>query len=209
VGSTAIGQDQVQASPLEMATVAATIADGGRRPAPSLLARDADGEGTSAGAAASGGGRTAAAGSGGAGAGVRAISAATARTVRGLMIDVVRFGTGTAAAIPGVVVAGKTGTAELSSPSSCGASGSEQKPAEGEEHASAEHTSEASSCAAAESNPQNTDAWFAAFAPALHPRIAVAVLMVRDGAGGATAAPVARQVLEAGLQATAQGAAGT
>ena len=36
-----------------------------------------------------------------------------ARTVRRLMIGVVREGTGTAAAIPGVTVAGKTGTAEL------------------------------------------------------------------------------------------------
>jgi cell division protein FtsI/penicillin-binding protein 2 len=182
VGSTAIGQDQVLASPLEMATVAATIADGGRRPAPSLVL-GAGGRGTSGGGS------------------VRAVSPATARTVRGLMVDVVRFGTGTSAAIPGVVVAGKTGTAELGSPSACGASGSERKPAEGEhgsERTSEERTSEAS-CAAEQSNPQNTDAWFAAFAPALHPKIAVAVLMVRDGAGGATAAPVARQVLEAGL----------
>jgi peptidoglycan glycosyltransferase len=199
VGSTAIGQDQVLASPLEMATVASTIADGGRRPAPSLALPSAAGKGGSTAAAGAGG----AAGGGAAGtAGVRAISSATARTVRGLMIDVVRFGTGTAAAIPGVVVAGKTGTAELGSPtSSCAASGSERKPAEGEDHASEEHTSEASGCAAEQSNPQNTDAWFAAFAPAAHPKIAVAVLMVRDGAGGATAAPVARQVIEAGLQA--------
>ncbi|MFI5003799.1 MAG: penicillin-binding transpeptidase domain-containing protein, partial [Solirubrobacterales bacterium] len=181
VGSTAIGQDQVQASALEMALVAATIADGGRRPVPSLAPGPGEG----------GGHR------------VRAIAAQTARTVRGLMIDVVRFGTGTAAAIPGVVVAGKTGTAELGSPSSCGASNSERKSAEGEERSAAERSSEEGSCSAEQSNPQNTDAWFAAFAPALHPRIAVAVLMVRDGAGGATAAPVARQVLEAGLRATA------
>jgi cell division protein FtsI/penicillin-binding protein 2 len=51
-----------------------------------------------------------------------------------------------------------------------------------------------------ESQPENTDAWFAAFAPAIHPRIVVCVLLVKDGAGGATAAPVARQVLEAALQ---------
>jgi len=50
------------------------------------------------------------------------------------------------------------------------------------------------------SEPSNTDAWFAAFAPALRPRVAVGVLLVKDGAGGDTAAPVARQVLEAGLQ---------
>jgi penicillin-binding protein A len=177
VGSTAIGQDQVLASPLEMATVAATIADGGRRPTPSLVF-------------AHGGSPT-----------VRAVSTGTARTVRGMMIDVVRYGTGTAAAIPGVVVAGKTGTAELGSPTSCGTGSSEQKPAGDEEHASKEHPSEASSCATEQNNPQNTDAWFAAFAPAGHPKIVVGVLMVRDGAGGATAAPVARQVLEAGLAA--------
>ena len=37
VGSTAIGQGQVLASALQMATVAATIGDGGRRPQPTFL----------------------------------------------------------------------------------------------------------------------------------------------------------------------------
>ncbi|HEY4897232.1 MAG TPA: penicillin-binding transpeptidase domain-containing protein [Solirubrobacteraceae bacterium] len=167
VGSTAIGQGQVQATPLEMAIVAATIADGGRRPAPRFL--------PDATPAAVG----------------RATSASVARTVRHLMIDVVRSGTGTAAAIPGVVVAGKTGTAELKSacPSNTqtGSSETEPSPPEG--------------CAGSESQASNTDAWFASFAPAIHPRIAVCVMLVKDGAGGATAAPVARQVLEAGLRA--------
>ena len=126
------------------------------------------------------------------------MGASVARTVRHLMIGVVRFGTGTSAAIPGVVVAGKTGTAELKSacPSPARESGSsEPSPAEaGAREAHGER------CQGTASEASNTDAWFAAFAPALHPRIVVCVLLVKDGAGGTTAAPVARQVLEAGLQ---------
>jgi peptidoglycan glycosyltransferase len=163
VGSTAIGQGQVLATPLEMGTVAATVAGGGRRPTPTFLA-------------------------GASGPKSRAMSASVARTVRRLMIGVVRGGTGTSAAIPGVTVAGKTGTAELKS--ACTPSTSESSE-EGSEHS-------AEGCQS-ESEASNTDAWFAAFAPALKPRIAVCVLLVKDGAGGDTAAPVARQVIEAGL----------
>jgi penicillin-binding protein 2 len=39
-------------------------------------------------------------------------------------------------------------------------------------------------------------AWFVSFAPAYNPEITVAVLVEHGGGGGATAAPVARQVLE-------------
>jgi len=173
-GSTAIGQGQVQASALQMVTVAATIADGGRRPAPTFQARHATRP--------------------------RVISASTAHTVRRLMIGVVREGTGTSAAIPGVVVAGKTGTAELGTPS-C-PEGSEHG-SEGEESETGEETEASQSgegCSSGGKDPQNTDAWFAAFAPASRPRIAVGVLLVKDGAGGETAAPVARQVLESGLR---------
>ena len=47
-------------------------------------------------------------------------------------------------------------------------------------------------------DPTDTDAWFAGFAPVRKARVAVAVLLVGAGAGGASAAPVAREVLAAG-----------
>ena len=175
VGSTAIGQGEVQASPLQMATVAATIADGGHRPQPTFALNAAHPHFLAT-----------------------ATSVSVARTVRRLMIGVVREGTGTSAAIPGVTVAGKTGTAELGTTSSCPGSSEEG----GSSESSSSEESHGASCQGAASDPSNTDAWFAAFAPALHPRIAVCVLMVKDGAGGATAAPVAREVLEAGLHAS-------
>ena len=168
VGSTAIGQGQVQASALQMAIVAASIADGGRRPRPTFTPQRLP-------------------------PGERVTSSGVAHTVRRLMIDVVRNGTGTSAAISGVTVAGKTGTAELKTQCT--------RSAETESSETSSHEAGASGCAAA-SEASNTDAWFASFAPALHPRIVVGVLLVKDGAGGDTAAPVARQVLEAGLRAS-------
>ncbi|HLH15535.1 MAG TPA: penicillin-binding transpeptidase domain-containing protein, partial [Solirubrobacteraceae bacterium] len=166
VGSTAIGQGQVLATPLQMATVAATVADGGRRPQPTFLARSPA-------------------------PGKTVMSPSVASTLRRLMIAVVREGTGTSAAIPGVTVAGKTGTAELKSacsspPSEAGAGQTREPSREG--------------CSSTESEAANTDAWFAAFAPAQRPRIVVCVLLVKDGAGGDTAAPVAREVIEAALR---------
>jgi hypothetical protein len=174
LGSTAIGQGKVLASPLEMVTVAASIGDGGRRPQPTFLMS----KGVS-------------------GSGPTAMSGHVARELRSLMIGVVREGTGTAAAIPGVTVAGKTGTAELGGPCSPSEGGS--SPA-GEAGANAEAPA---ACKGAEAEAASTDAWFAAFAPAVHPRVAVGVMLVKDGAGGSTAAPVARAVLEAALRAGA------
>ncbi len=168
VGSTAIGQGEVLATPLEMATVAATIADGGRRPRPTFVFGSPSGTGA------------------------RVASPAVARTVRHLMIDVVSSGTGTAAAIPGVTVAGKTGTAELKT--ACTATAPEAGSGE-----STGKEAGTEGCGGASTEASNTDAWFAAFAPALKPRIVVCVMLVKDGAGGATAAPVAREVLEAAL----------
>jgi cell division protein FtsI/penicillin-binding protein 2 len=171
IGSTAIGQGEVLASPLEMATVAATVADGGHRPSPTFL------EGASRAP------------------GKEAMSPTVAHTVRRLMEAVVRYGTGTSAAIPGVTVAGKTGTAELKDactpPSGSGETTT----------TTTTTTTSTENCQGTEDEAANTDAWFAAFAPALHPKIVVCVLLVKDGAGGETAAPVARQVIEAALHA--------
>ena len=154
VGSSAIGQGMVQATTLEMTLVAATIAMDGRRPLPTLQL----------------------------GAGprfVRVTRPRVAREVARMMRAVVAYGTGTAAAIAGADVAGKTGTAELRS----------TVPADGEEEA--EHLDD---------GIPDTDAWFVAFAPARQPRVAVGALFVEAGSGGDVAAPAARDVLAAALQ---------
>jgi peptidoglycan glycosyltransferase len=138
-GESAIGQGRTLATALNMAVVGAVIANGGRRPLLTLRS----------------------------GARPRSVPATTpgvAAQVKRLMVAVVEGAgaTGGAAAVPGVQVAGKTGTSELG-------------------------------------GDQPNDAWFVAFAPASRPRIAVGVLVVHGGFGGDTAAPIARQVLDAGL----------
>lgn len=112
----------------------------------------------------------------------RVTSTDVARTVEKLMLAVVREGTGKLAAIPGAKVAGKTGTAELETTKRC-------EPTE-------ENNPE--SCSD-EADPTDTDAWFSSYAPAGDPKVAVGVMLVRAGAGGDTAAPVARQVMQAAL----------
>ena len=153
VGSSAIGQGLVQTTPLEMTDVAATIAMGGRRPIPTLLAHQRPRF-------------------------YRVTSPKVAHEVQQMMEAVVRYGTGTAAQISGVRVAGKTGTAELQNtappPSQ---SGSNPQP----------------------DNPKNTDAWFVGYAPVGHTRVVAGALFPNQGAGGAAAAPPVRDVLAAAL----------
>ncbi len=144
VGSSAIGQGKVQASTLTMADVAATIADGGKRPLPTFNASAKP-----------------------------AYAAVTSSKIAGeiqqMMIAVVQYGTGTTAQIPGVVVAGKTGTAELAN------TGSQQN------------------------NVKETDSWFVAYAPASHPKVIVCALFPGAGYGADTAGPAVKSVLESAL----------
>jgi peptidoglycan glycosyltransferase len=155
VGSSAIGQGRVTSTPLRMAEVAGAIANHGVHVRPVFL-RGERGQHS------------------------RATSRHTAKVIRKFMLGVVEHGTGAAAAIPGVHVAGKTGTAELRTT---------QPPDPDDPNAAAVDPHDTS----------DTDAWFVCFAPARKPKVVVAVLLVGQGAGGATAAPAARTVLEAAL----------
>jgi Penicillin binding protein transpeptidase domain/NTF2-like N-terminal transpeptidase domain/Penicillin-binding Protein dimerisation domain len=152
LGVSAIGQGEVLATPLQMATVAQTIGDGGvREPTSLVLNRKLRPETKPR----------------------RVMPKKISGELTELMVGVVTGGTGTAAAIPQAQVAGKTGTAELG-------------PKPGQE---------------GKENPEQIkDAWFAAFAPAENARLAVGVLLVEaEAAGGEVAAPIAAEVLSAGL----------
>jgi peptidoglycan glycosyltransferase len=151
-GRLAFGQERLQVTPLQMAMVAAAIANHGIVMRPTLIERILSPKGKTIthlhpdllG---------------------RAIKRQTADELTQMMELVVQGGTGTAAQIPGVRVAGKTGTAEVG-----------------------------------RGNIHTT--WFAAFAPANAPRVAVAVVVENqlNGFGGTISAPIAKQVMEALLK---------
>lgn len=151
----AIGQYDVRATPLQMAEVAATIANGGVRMQPYLVqtVRNADLTPISTTQPTQLD---------------RAMSPTTAAALTQMMQAVVESGTGRSAQIPGVAVAGKTGTAQTT----------------------------------ADAAPH---AWFVAFAPAVNPTVAVAVVVEHGGdmgseaTGGKVAAPIAKAIIEAAL----------
>ncbi len=142
-------------TPLQMALVAAAVADNGVEMTPTLVKRVVSPGGSVIASLHPHLWR-------------RATSAQTAAELRNMMVEVVQGGTGTEAQIPGVVVAGKTGTAETVTGSNV------------------------------------YDAWFIFFAPAEHPVVAGAVVVAdqTNGFGGAIAAPIAKQLMEAILPAS-------
>ncbi len=153
LAQSAIGQREVVATPLQMALVAAAVANGGAVMRPYVVAEIDDSDGNVVHTTKPKIER-------------EAISAATADTVKGLMVDAVARGTGTRAAISGTTVAGKTGTAQTGT---------------GLVHA-----------------------WMIGFAPAEDPQVAVAVIVesqqaTDDITGGAIAAPILKQMIQAAL----------
>jgi len=99
IGRTAIGQDKLLTTPLQMAMVASAIANRGVLMRPAIGTRTIDPEG-----------RTAYQNKPEQFS--RVMSAASADKLTAMMTRVVQEGTGTAAALDGIDVAGKTGTAE-------------------------------------------------------------------------------------------------
>lgn len=151
----AIGQERLLATPLQMAQVVAAIANGGRLMKPQIWNRVVDPDGR-----------------------VverldpseysRPVSEQTAAELTTAMEGVVSEGTGVNAAIPGVQVAGKTGTAETPGNKGCGG------------------------------GVEENQAWFMGFAPADEPKIAIAATVeCTTQFGNDVAAPIFRDVAEA------------
>ena len=99
IGRVAIGQERLRVTPLQMAEVAAAVANNGELMEPRLWSRmiDPDGRETRLDPARQS----------------RVMSEDTAAELNEMMQNVVAEGTGTAAAVSGIDVAGKTGTAEV------------------------------------------------------------------------------------------------
>lgn len=154
LGRLAIGQERLLVTPLQDAMVAAAVANGGKLMKPQIWKRvvNVDGSVTKT---------------------MKPtvysepISGKTAEELGTAMEGVVDEGTGTNAAISGVPVAGKTGTAEVPGNEACGG------------------------------GTEENQAWFMGFAPADHPKIAIAASVECTTAfGNDVAAPIFREVAE-------------
>ena len=145
--SVAIGQGPILTTPLQLAVMMAAIANGGHLETPHMVERIAPA-------------RT-----------VEGIDPAAWQVVREGLRAVVDSGTGHAAYVPGLSIAGKTGTAQVI----------------------AQHTwTRAEDIAYA----QRDHAWFVSFAPVENPQLVVIVFIEHGGHGSSAAAPVAKGIYE-------------
>lgn len=160
----AIGQGYVLATPMQVLVETAAIANGGTIYVPKVVHHMTDAEG-----------------------GVQKdfepeikrqlpISPEDMEVVRRSMWEVVNsdYGTGGAARVPGVEVAGKTGTAEF-----------------------CEYIPEKRDCRRDEKGFLPFHAWFSAFAPYDDPEIAIVTFVYDGGEGSTVAAPLTQKILEA------------
>jgi len=157
-GRLAFGQERMLVTPLQMALVAAGVANGGKIMSPHLVKEITAPDGSVVTKTKPHVWKT-------------ATSPQTAADLNTMMQAVVTGGTGTQAQIPGIQVAGKTGTAETCT------------------------------------NCSIYDAWFIFFAPADNPTVAGAVVVEHSdrGFGGAVAAPIAKDLMQAMLPAASNG----
>ncbi len=150
--SVAIGQGPLLVSPLQMAHLMATVANGGR-PVRPHLALDAErvAEPSEPGVS---------------------LSPAAMEAVRRALVEVVESGTGSAAAVEGLEVGGKTGTVQVVRQDTW--IDNKDLPYDLRDHA-----------------------WFAAYSTDGDRSLAVAVFVEHGGAGSKAAAPLAKQLFEA------------
>ena len=170
IANTSIGQGMVQTSPLQMAMVTATVANGGTSYFPRLVSRVVDVEGNDLRDAE---GNLVVPVEPRVRANLRemGLTASQIEVVRRGMWKVVNDpgGTGSRAAIKGVEVAGKTGTAQF-----------------WRELASGEFV-------------KDNRVWFMCFAPYNQPKYAVCVMVEGAKSGGGVAAPIVQKILKESL----------
>ncbi len=159
-----IGQGYILATPLQMANATAAVANRGKLWKPQLVDYMTDAEGEV----------------------VRPFEPHLIREVPVApeLLDIVRegmygainwsHGTATRVQVPGIVIAGKTGTAEFAR--------DEDKDGQPDRD---------------KDGNLPTHAWFSAFAPYVEPEIVVTVFVANGGEGSAVAAPIAQKVLQA------------
>jgi len=145
--SLAIGQGLLAVTPVQMVTMMSAVATNGWLPHPHLIRDTAPSPQH------------------------LEIAPSTFAAVRRALSEVVESGTGRAAALKNIEVAGKTGTAQVFKHSA--GIDADKLPKDERDHA-----------------------WFVGYAPAAAPTIAFAVVVEHGGHGGTTAAPIARHVLE-------------